>query len=87
MFANNCLVASERTAAPGPRVRRSIRPAELAHWHRAYIGGAIDVAAKLLVLGLVLSFTARAMTHEGHHGLDRDKGHAIRADHLTQPQN
>ena len=85
MFANNCLVASDRTAAPGPRVRRPIRPAELAHWRRAYIGGAIDVAAKLLVLGIVLSFTARAMTHEGYHPLDRDKAHAVRADHLTQP--
>jgi hypothetical protein len=79
MFAKNRLTV--------PRGGCAIRPAELAHWHRAYIGGAIDVAAKLLVLAVVLSFTARAMTHEGYHGVDRDKGHAVRADHLTQPQN
>jgi hypothetical protein len=77
-------VASGRTAAPVPRPRQPVRPAELAHWHRAYIGVAIDVAAKLLVLGVVLSFAVGAMTHEGH-GVDHDKGHAVHAGQLTQP--
>jgi hypothetical protein len=86
MFANNrhLSVASGRTA-PVWRVRQPLRPAELADWHRAYIGVAIDVAAKLLVLGVVLSFGVRAMTHEGYRGVDHDKGHAVHAGQVTQP--
>jgi len=78
-------VASGRMAAPVLRVRPPVRPAELAHWHRAYMGVAIDIAAKLLVLGIVLSFTVRAMTHEGYSGVGHDKWHAVHEGQMTQP--
>ena len=53
-------VTSGGVAAPLPRVRQPLRPPELANWHRAYIGVSLDIAAKLLVLGIVLSFALRA---------------------------
>jgi hypothetical protein len=86
MFANNRLlsIASGRVAALAPRVRQPVKPAELAHWHRAYIGVPIDIAAKLLVLGIVLSFAVRAMTHEGYNSVGH-KWHAVHGGQLTQP--
>ena len=88
MFANRLLsVASGRVAAPVRRACQPVRPAELAHWERAYIGVPIDIAAKLLVLGIVLSFTVRAMTHEGYDGVDHNnnKWHAVHEGQLAQP--
>lgn len=87
MFANNChlSVASERMTVPVPRARHPERPMELAHWRRAYIGVPIDVAAKLLVLGVVLSFAVRATTHEGYRGLDHDNGRAVHSGQVTPP--
>jgi hypothetical protein len=70
------------TAAP--RVRRPMRPAVLAHWYRAYIGFPIDIAAKLIVLGVVLSFAVRTTTHNGDHGVDL-KRHADLYSQATRP--
>ena len=87
MFANHCRfsVTSRRMTVPVPHVRQPLRPAELASWHRAYIGVPIDVAAKLLVLGVVLSFAVRATTHEGYRGVDHDNGRAVHAGQVTHP--
>jgi hypothetical protein len=87
MFANNRLlsVASGRMTVPVPRARQPVRPTELAQWPRAYIGVPIDVAAKLLVLGVVLSFAVRATTHEGYRGVDHDNGRAVHAGQVTHP--
>jgi hypothetical protein len=64
-------MSSNRTASTAaPRVRRPMRPAVLAHWYRVYIGFPIDIAAKLIVLGVVLSFPVRATTHHGDHDVD-----------------
>jgi len=86
MFANRLLsVASGRVAAPVRRMRQAAQPTELAHWERAYIGVPIDIAAKLLVLGIVLSFAVRATIHQGYDGVGHNKWHAVHQGQLTQP--
>jgi hypothetical protein len=60
-----------------------MRPAELSQWYRAYVAVPIDIAAKLLVLGVVLSFAVRTATHESHGGVDHDKWHAGQERHAA----
>jgi hypothetical protein len=86
MFANNHLLSAGlgRLAALVPRGRQPIRPVELAHWQRAYIGVLIDIAVKLLVLGIMLLLAVRATTHESYNGVGH-KWHAVHDGQLTQP--
>jgi hypothetical protein len=87
MLASTChlSVTSGRVAATLARVRQPLRPAELANWHRAYIGVSLDIAAKLLVLAIVLSFALRATTHVGHSGVDHDRWRAVHDRQVAQP--
>jgi hypothetical protein len=87
MLASNCHLSgtSGGVAAPVPRVRQPLRPAELANWHRAYFGVSLDIAAKLLVLGIVLSFALRATTHVGHSAVDHDRWRAVHDRQVAQP--
>jgi hypothetical protein len=87
MLASNCHLSatSGEVAASLPRVRQRLRPAELAHWHRAYIGVSLEIAAKLLVLGVVLSFALRATTHVGYSAVDHDRWHAVQERQVAPP--
>jgi hypothetical protein len=84
MLANNrCLSATSGRVAR-PSVRQPMRPAELSQWYRAYVAVPIDIAVKLLVLGIVLSFAARTTTHESYHGVEHDKWHASQQQHARR---
>ena len=76
MRANNRCLSTASGRVAKPRLRQPMRPAELSQWYRAYVAVAIDIAAKLLVLGVVLSFAVRTTTHERYDGVDHDKWHA-----------
>jgi hypothetical protein len=61
-----------------------MRPAELSQWYRAYVAVPIDIAVKLLVLGVVLSFAVRTTTHESYDGVEHDKWHAGKERHSAR---
>jgi hypothetical protein len=86
MFANKHLLSAGlgRLVALVPRGRQPVRPAELAHWQRAYIGVPIDIAVKLLVLGMMVSLAVRATTHESYNGVGH-RWHAVHDGQLTHP--
>jgi hypothetical protein len=75
MLANNRRLSAVSGRAARPRVRQPMRPAELSQWYRAYVALPIDIAAKLLVLGVVLAFAVRTTVHE-RYDVDHDKWHA-----------
>ena len=81
MLANNRCLSATSSRVAGPRVRPPTRPVELSPWYRAYVAASIDIAVKLLVLGVVLSFAVRTATHESYDHVGHDQWHAGKEQH------
>lgn len=61
--------------------------AVLADWQRAYFRVPIDIVAKLLVLGVMLSLSVAATTREDYRGVEQTARRVLLRAHATRHQD